>query len=70
MDEDRTVNSKIIGYFEKNDVLESFEDVNDPETGAVRHRTAKGWVCEFDLNVEATPDPYCVIEVVGAGQDR
>jgi hypothetical protein len=73
-----------IGKVSKGAVVEVTETAIDGQTGVTRHRirygmglqfgvvgTAdkSGWVSETDVNLEATPDPFCTIEIVTAGEE-
>jgi hypothetical protein len=61
-----------IGTIKKHSVVEVYESQLDEDTGAMRFRVRSsgpvdspfGWISELDFDHEATPDPYCVIEMV------
>jgi uncharacterized protein YgiM (DUF1202 family) len=49
---------------EKGDVVEALENTTDSDTGLRRIRIQDGWISEVDVNIKATPDPYCLLEIV------
>jgi hypothetical protein len=70
IEQDVTIKSPAVGQLEKNDVIESLESTVHANTGTVRHRVSTGWISETDFDLKSTPDPYCVVEVTGAGDHK